>query len=192
MRKTPVILLVLLIFTLVFQSCEGFSKNVKSEVFLQELISVLIDESPIGTSDNIRQDSIEVLVTKVIDGDTFWVKDGSASYKVRFIGMDTPDIRNSRYKKKGYYAEEAKSYVQGLTENKKVYLVFDVEKKDRYDRVLAYIYLKDGTFLNADLVKNGYAVVATFPPNVRYAEYFAKLQKQARQAQVGLWEKEVK
>ncbi len=129
----------------------------------------------------------EVYVTKVIDGDTFWVNNGSEKFKVRFIGIDAPETRNSRGKLKGPYAKEAKEYVQKLTENKWVKLELDVQKKDRYRRMLAYIYLLDGTFLNADLVKGGFAVVDTYPPNVKHTALFVKLQHEARESKKGVW-----
>lgn len=128
-----------------------------------------------------------VKVTKVIDGDTFWVDDGKETFKVRFIGIDAPEIRNSRYKKKGYYGVEAKDYVTALTQDQWVHLEYDVQKTDRYGRQLAYVYLEDGTFLNADLVANGYAVVDTYPPNVKYVDVFIELQGEARENQVGVW-----
>ncbi|WP_199768712.1 thermonuclease family protein [Sphingobacterium sp. HMA12] len=129
----------------------------------------------------------EVYVTKVIDGDTFWVNNGSEKFKVRFIGIDAPETRNSRGKLKGPYAKEAREYVQQLTENKWVKLELDVQKKDRYKRLLAYIYLLDGTFLNADLVKGGFAVVDTYPPNVKHTALFVKLQHEARESKKGVW-----
>jgi len=128
-----------------------------------------------------------VYVTKVIDGDTFWVDNGTASFKVRFIGIDAPETRNSRWKEKGYYAQEAKEYVRSNTEHQWVRLEFDVQATDRYKRRLAYIYLEDGTFLNASLVEQGYAVVDTYPPNVKYVELFTELQRKARDNNRGLW-----
>ncbi|SKB96024.1 micrococcal nuclease [Parapedobacter luteus] len=128
-----------------------------------------------------------VYVTKVIDGDTFWVRDGADEVKVRFIGIDAPETRNAGRKKKGHFGEEAKAYVTKLTLHKRVRLELDVQEKDRYQRLLAYVYLEDGTFLNAHLVAQGYAVMATYPPNIKYVDLFADLQQQARQAERGLW-----
>jgi len=74
-----------------------------------------------------------------------------------------------------------------LVEDKTVVLEFDVERRDRYERLLAYVYLKDGTFVNAWLVENGYAMVMTVPPNVRHQELFLKFQREAREERRGLW-----
>jgi len=140
-----------------------------------------------NSSQEANQTLVNVLVTKVIDGDTFWVDDGTSQFKVRFIGIDAPETRNTRWKKKGLYAEQSKEYVRSLTLDKRVNLAWDVQKIDRYQRTLAYVYLEDGTFLNASLVENGYAVVSTFPPNVKYVDLFLKLQHDAREKQQGLW-----
>ncbi len=126
-------------------------------------------------------------VVKVIDGDTFWVADDTKRFKVRFIGIDAPETRNSRWKQKGALAQEAKKFVQELTDKKTIRLELDVQKKDRYQRVLAYVYLADGRLLNAELLKHGYAVVDTYPPNVKYVEKFIELQQIAKAARVGVW-----
>lgn len=133
-----------------------------------------------------------IKVTKVIDGDTFWVADGTEKgIKVRLIGVDAPESRNVFNKKKGYYGEESKHYVTQLLEGKFVRLELDVNEFDRYGRTLAYVYLEDGSFLNAKLIKEGYAVMMTVPPNVKYADKFIVLQREAREKGVGLWGIEV-
>lgn len=127
-------------------------------------------------------------VTRVVDGDTFWVDNGSEKgIKIRLIGVDAPESRNVFKKKKGYYGTESKNYLKGLLQNKRVQLVKDVDSLDRYGRTLSYVYLEDGTFLNAELVKNGYAQIMTVPPNVKFAELFLELQQGAREQERGLW-----
>ncbi len=69
------------------------------------------------------------------------------------------------------------------------WLEFDVQQLDRYKRLLAYVYLEDGTFVNAWLVQHGYAAVMTVPPNVKYQELFLRLQREAREGSRGLWGK---
>lgn len=64
---------------------------------------------------------------------------------------------------------------------------FDVQKHDRYQRTLAYIWLEDGTLLNDYIVRNGYAVVSTFPPNVKYQQRFLKSERYARERKLGMW-----
>lgn len=127
-------------------------------------------------------------VTRVVDGDTFWVDDGSGNgLKIRLTGIDAPEPRNSGKKLKGYFGSESSSYLTRLIEGQEVRFEYDVSRLDRYGRTLAYVYLKDGTFVNADLVKNGYATVMTVPPNVKYADEFVKLAEKARKQKRGLW-----
>jgi len=120
-------------------------------------------------------------VTRVIDGDTIVLDNG---IHVRYIGINTPERGKPFYK-------EATEANRQLVEGKKVRLEYDVEKiqskgKGR-DRTLAYVYLEDGTFVNAWLVENGYARVSTYPPNVKYQDKFRELEKKAREGNKGLW-----
>lgn len=128
-------------------------------------------------------------VSKITDGDTFYVTTSSSEkYKIRLIGIDAPETRNVGVKvRKEYFGTEAKIFVTQLLKNKKVKLTFDVQKTDRYGRVLAYVYLENRIFLNQYLVEKGYAVVSTFPPNVKFVEVFTKAEKLARKKEVGLW-----
>jgi micrococcal nuclease len=136
-----------------------------------------------------RQDSSRLMpVTRVVDGDTFWADDGTLNgLKVRLIGLDAPETRKSERKDIGYYGRESKGYLKQMLTGKKVRLEYDVAKYDRYGRTLAYVFLEDGTFVNAELLKGGYAVVLTIPPNVRYADEFLRLQRKARRRNLGLW-----
>jgi micrococcal nuclease len=127
-------------------------------------------------------------VTRVVDGDTFWVDDGSEKgMKIRLIGIDAPEPRNTGTRPKGFFGAESTSYLRELLRGKKVRLEYDVSRLDRYRRTLAYAYLEDGTFINAELVRNGYATVMTMPPNVKYAETFNELASKARKQKKGLW-----
>jgi micrococcal nuclease len=127
-------------------------------------------------------------VTRVVDGDTFWIDDGSEKgLKIRLIGVDAPEPRNNGKKMKGYFGTESSDYLTRLIGGKKVRLEYDAGRFDQYGRTLAYVYLEDGTFVNADLVKNGYATVMTTPPNVKYADTFVELAARARKHNKGLW-----
>lgn len=131
-------------------------------------------------------------VKKIVDGDTFWVDDGfEKGIKIRFIGVDAPESRKTFKKEVRYYGAESKQYLQNLLSGRNVILVSDVDSLDRYGRTLSYVYLEDGTFVNALLVENGYATVMTFPPNVKFVELFVQLQQEAREAKRGLWGIEV-
>ncbi|MFD2200810.1 thermonuclease family protein [Shivajiella indica] len=127
-------------------------------------------------------------ITKFVDGDTFWVKNiAGQEEKIRLIGIDAPEARKTGKKEIGHYGKEASANIERILLGKRVRLEFDVSRYDRYKRTLAYVFLEDGTFLNAYLVKNGYASVMTVPPNVKYAELFVSLQREARDNKRGLW-----
>jgi micrococcal nuclease len=128
------------------------------------------------------------IVTKVVDGDTFWIDDGSGKgLKIRLTGVDAPETKRTRNKEIGYYAQESKKYLEELIMNNKVRLEYDVDTMDQYRRILAYVYLEDGTFVNAHMIENGYATIMTVPPNVKYAEMFLKLSQKARKQGKGLY-----
>ena len=127
-------------------------------------------------------------VKKIVDGDTFWADDGSPKgIKVRLIGIDAPESRKSFKKEVGVYGKESKAYLTKLLKGKKVKLVYDIDPLDQYGRTLAYAYLEDGTFVNANLIKNGYAIILTIPPNIKFADHFYNLQQKARTSKKGLW-----
>jgi len=107
--------------------------------------------------------------------------------KIRLIGVDAPESRNVFKKIIGYYGIESKKYMNSLIAGKKVRLEYDVDTLDLYGRNLAYVYLSDGTFVNAEIVKQGFAMVMTVPPNVKYARKFVKLERRARRNNRGLW-----
>ena len=127
-------------------------------------------------------------VKKIVDGDTFWADDGTPKgIKIRLIGIDAPESRKSFKKEVGIYGKESKAYLTRLLKGKKVRLVYDVDLKDQYGRTLAYVYLEDGTFVNAEIIKNGFATILTIPPNVKFADHFYQLQQRARESKKGLW-----
>lgn len=127
-------------------------------------------------------------ISKFVDGDTFWVVNQKGqNEKIRLIGINTPEARRTGKTEVEYFGKEASDYVKKTLIERKVRLEYDVQRYDRYKRTLAYVYLDDGTFLNALLVKEGYASAATFPPNVKYSEYFVKLEREARARKMGMW-----
>lgn len=123
------------------------------------------------------------IVERAVDGDTVVLVGGE---RVRYIGVDTPELHHPK-KPVQWYAREAWEFNRRLVEGKRVTLEFDVERRDKYRRLLAYVYLEDGTFVNAELMRQGYAHLLTIPPNVKYQDRFLALEREARQAQRGLW-----
>ena len=88
------------------------------------------------------------------------------------------------------FAKRASAFNERLVGGERVKLVYDAERRDRFGRLLAYVYrARDGLFVNAELVRRGYATVATFPPNVRHEREFRRLARKARMSGRGLWSK---
>jgi micrococcal nuclease len=110
--------------------------------------------------------------------------------RVRYIGINTPETKHPTRGVEPYGPEAATANTR-LVAGHTVRLEFDVQQRDKYGRLLAYVYVGD-TMINAELVRQGFAQVATFPPNVRYQERFLQLQREARDAGRGLWGREGK
>jgi len=121
-------------------------------------------------------------VIRVIDGDTFEIEGG---IKVRLIGVDTPEMKNKN-KTIDCFAQEAKQKMEKLLTNQEVVLEKDVSETDRYGRLLRYVYLGD-EMINDILVRDGYAKIATFPPDVKFKDQFLTSEREARKFKVGLW-----
>ena len=122
----------------------------------------------------------EAYVNYVVDGDTINVVMNDEEYRVRYIGMNTPE--------KGQpFADLATQANQELVQDQTVIMVKDVSETDRYGRLLRYVYLADGTMVNADLVRQGFAQIATYPPDVNHEALFLELQQEARNSGRGLW-----
>jgi micrococcal nuclease len=127
-------------------------------------------------------------IKKFVDGDTFWVNDGSEKgLKLRLIGINSPEPRAYFGREKEPYGKAASTHMIKLVGNSKVRLEFDVDSLDRYGRTLAYVFLEDGTFINKKMIEDGYAQVATYPPNVKYVDTFLKAQRKVRKKERGLW-----
>jgi micrococcal nuclease len=122
-------------------------------------------------------------VVEVIDGDTYKLSNGE---KVRLIGINTPELDNPKSGPE-IYGMEAYEFIKPLLFQQEVKIKYDEAKRDKYQRLLVYMYLKDGTFVNAMLVEKGYARIMKVPPNVAYAKTFGALERQARAKKLGLW-----
>ena len=129
--------------------------------------------------------AFEGIVVRVVDGDTIHVRLADRIEKVRYTGVNTPEVHHPR---RGEEAggREAAEVNHALVSGKRVRLELDVQTRDRYGRLLAYVWVDD-LMVNAELVRRGYAQVMTLPPNVRYQALFLKLQRDAREAGRGLW-----
>ncbi|MBI5102033.1 MAG: thermonuclease family protein [Nitrospirae bacterium] len=126
-----------------------------------------------------------IRVEKVSDGDTISVVLGGRSENVRFIGIDAPELGQRPWGKKA--VEHLREIIRGSSGN--VVLEYDIVSRDKYGRLLAYVRTPDGRLINELMVRDGYAVLFTFPPNVRYSDLFSKAQKEAREKKLGIWGK---
>jgi micrococcal nuclease len=127
------------------------------------------------------------LVTRVVDGDTVVVRLQGRLERVRLIGIDTPESVKPGTPVQ-CYAKAASAETEHLLAGRRVGLRFDAERRDRYGRLLAYVYRSDdGLFVNAVLVERGYARTLTIPPNVAHAGQFSRLAGDARSHGRGLW-----
>ena len=126
-------------------------------------------------------------VERVVDGDTIRVRLAGRSEPVRYIGIDTPESQRPDTPVQ-CFARRAEAENARLVARQRVRLVFDVERRDRFGRLLAYVYrARDGVFVNAALVRGGFARTLTVPPNLGWAMRFAALAAQARRSGRGLW-----
>jgi micrococcal nuclease len=133
----------------------------------------------------LAQPALEGTVVRVVDGDTIHVRLGERLEKVRYIGVNTPEVHHpTRGEEPG---GRAAAGVNGqLLNGRRVRLELDAQSRDRFGRLLAYVWV-DATMVNAELVRRGVAQVMTVPPNVRYQALFVRLQREAREAGRGLW-----
>ncbi len=130
-------------------------------------------------------------VIRTIDGDTLLVKMNGKQERVRMLGMDTPET-----KKEGtpvqHFGPEASAYTKSQLAGKTVYLEFDAGERDKFGRLLAYVWRDQKEtdprkMFNSELVLKGYARIVTIPPNVKHADDFKKYQTEARAKRQGLW-----
>ena len=126
------------------------------------------------------------LCTHVIDGDTIIVKMKGTEERVRLIGVDTPETVHPE-KPVAFFGKEASAFTKRMAEGKRVRLEYDWQERDKYGRLLAYVYLEDETFLNAEIIKRGYGFAYTRFP-FKYLDKFRKYEREARENIRGLWD----
>jgi len=122
---------------------------------------------------------------RAVDGDTIIVMLDGIKERVRLIGVDTPETVRPNTPVQ-YYGKEASAFTKMMAEGNTVTLTYDWEARDKYGRLLAYVYLEDGTFLNAEIVRQGYGHAYTRFP-FRYMREFRAYERQARKKGLGLW-----
>ncbi len=139
----------------------------------------------VAPATGILPSGLDVVVAKVVDGDTIEVAGGD---RVRLIGVDTPETKDPN-RPVGCFGKEASRFTATLIPvGTEVRLVGDAEQRDRYGRLLAYVYRRaDGLFVNAELLRRGFAQLLTIPPNIAHTDEFASIAQEARSGSQGLW-----
>ena len=128
----------------------------------------------------------QITVTRVIDGDTIEVSVDGTIYKVRYIGIDTPELDDERPEFCAL-AQGATRYNRRLVEGEDVQLEKDVSETDKYERLLRYVYVDD-IFVNAELVRQGLAWAKTYEPDIKYQDTLEEAEAEARQDKIGIWQ----
>src|SRR3990167_8933790 len=169
--------LLILLVSAIYQSLQSKTQNVAKQT---SVIPTLL----------ASQSAELVRVAKVIDGDTIELDNGQ---KVRYIGIDTPELHHPK-KKLQCFGKEARDKNKELVEGKLVRMEKDISETDKYWRLLRYIYVSttaspSGEFVNDLLVREGYAYASTFPPDVKFSDHFRILEGDARKNLKGLWSK---
>ncbi len=118
-------------------------------------------------------------VARVVDGDTVVLRNGQ---RLRYIGIDTPEIGDNME----LYGPQATEFNEGLVEGRRVVLERDSSNRDRFGRLLRFVYV-DGILVNAELVREGYAIARVYLPDTTHAQCFAALQQEAMEARRGMW-----
>ena len=145
-------------------------------MYLRNALIALFLCVPLLLPSSCKPSAQSVTVVKVVDGDTIVIESG---YHVRYIGVDSPEADE-------FYYSEAKQMNADLVEGKQVRLEADVTDKDKYGRLLRYVYTGD-VFINAEMVRQGCAWSLTYPPDVKYQVYLEAMENEARQLKRGFW-----
>jgi micrococcal nuclease len=189
LRRVRVGLLLLVLVLVLVAGCEGLVEDVGGGAAGRAPADLATSGAERAAWPDPPGDAVPARVQRVSDGDTFVADVKGRRERVRVIGVDTPEsVAPNRPDEP--FGEEASDFAKHHLDGETVRLAGDAEPRDRYGRMLAYVWLEDGTFWNALLVAEGYAQQLTIPPNVTYAGLFRRLAAEARQGDRGLWAQE--
>jgi len=151
-----------------------------------------VPESDPFTEQALSQDlSGPYRLARVVDGDTLIIKIDDVDERVRLIGVDTPESVHPDSFRNSPEGIEASDFVKSVLGGSSVFLEYDISERDRYDRLLAYVYFENGSelvMLNSYLLQNGIARISTYPPNVKHVVLFTENQNFAIDNLLGFWE----
>ncbi len=182
MKKSYILSLALISISLIYAANSKYQQKI-----------TIISEEPIKnisttTSHIFKSEGELYSVIRSIDGDTIIISYNDVNEKVRLIGVNTPESVDPR-KKVECFGKEASLYTKSLLENRKVRIEFDAtqDRRDKYGRLLAYIFRDDGLFVNQEIIKNGYGYEYTYKYRYKYENIFKKFQNDASLQKLGLW-----
>jgi len=172
----------------------GFNRN----TLLNNMFFPLLAVFAIFATSTYAADMATVI--KVIDGDTIKIMYQQEKQSVRLIGIDTPESRANKKANKDAMrsgqdvaaittmGKQATAYAKNMVKpGDTISIEFDVQKRDKYGRLLGYVYLSDGRMLNEEIIRGGYASAMTIPPNIKYQARFLNAYRNARENKRGLW-----
>ncbi len=158
-------------------------KKISRSIIVSFLFAALI----VGCSSQVQTDLTTVKVIKVTDGDTIKVNVNGMEENVRFLLVDTPEMHDKDFDGPQPFAEEAKAFVADLLDGENIELEIGTSERDKYGRLLAYIYINDEN-VQEMLLERGLARVAyIYPPNTKYVDDYRRIQDEAQKKAVGIW-----
>ncbi len=161
-------------------------KNIKIiSVVILSLVALLYSITGKNSPEGGNAEENLIRVERVHDGDTLTAIVGNRREKIRLIGIDTPEMGQRPWGRK------AKEHLENMIASSswQVIIEYDVEKRDKYNRILSYIWTRDGKMVNKEMLRSGYAILFTFPPNVKHVEEFVSVETEAREKKRGIWSK---
>jgi micrococcal nuclease len=185
-RRLVPVLLLLVLAAVVAAGCEGSSVEGGGGGAGKAPAGLATSRAERASWPDPPKGAVAAKVQRVVDGDTFVATVHGRRERVRIIGVDTPESVDPNRPDEPF-GEEASNFAKHYLTGETVRMAGDAEPRDRYGRMLAYVWLADGTFWNALLAAEGYAQQLTIPPNVTYADLFRRLVGEARREDRGLW-----
>lgn len=179
------------VFSLIKSLAEHFGLQVSWDAEEREM-TIGETESTDDSLYTLNENTVRTIVSYVIDGDTIVAPVNGQKERLRLIGIDAPEYYHKDPSQNTPEAIQVTQFVKEKLESQEVYLEFDVRERDDYGRLLAYVWLSDGTLFNSLLLKEGMARIYTYPPNVKYTLLLTLSQAEAQQNQKGLWAEESK
>lgn len=189
LRRRLVLRLLLVLALVLAAGCEGLPEDIGGGGATRPPADLTTTRAERAAWPDAPKDAVSARVQRVSDGDTFVATVKGRRERIRVIGVDTPESVSPNQPDEPY-GEEASDFAKHYLDGETVRLAGDAEPRDRYGRMLAYVWLEDGTFWNALLVAEGYAQQLTVPPNVTYERLFRRLVGEARREDRGLWAQE--